>query len=217
MKQTDQIKIVLVEDIKDVREGLKYVLSFEPTFSVMKAYEAAEELINDLKTGFNKPDVVLMDIELPGMSGIEATRTISRNFPDLDILILTIFEEEKKILEALRSGARGYILKNTKPQVLVDQIRSLSQGGTPISPAIAGTLVSEIQNTAPPEKKDYALTTREKQILEDIIEGKTCRDISEKYAITVSTSKKHILHIYQKLNVKSKVEIVKKVIHEGLL
>ena len=216
MNKQNRLKIVLVEDIKDVREGLKYFLSLEPTYSVINTYEAAEDLISALKEGL-KPDVILMDIELPKMNGIEATRIITQDFPSITILILTIFEEEIKILEALRSGAKGYILKNTKPQDLIDQIKCLSEGGTPISPSIAGTLVSEIQKTAPPAKKDYCLTTREKQILEDIIEGETSREIADKYSISASTAKKHILHIYQKLNVKSKVEIVKKVINEHLL
>ena len=216
MNKQSKLKIVLVEDIKDVREGLKYFLSLEPTYSVINTYEAAEDLITGLKDGLT-PDVILMDIELPGMNGIEATRIITQKFPSISILILTIFEEEVKILEALRSGAKGYILKNTKPQDLIDQIKCLSEGGTPISPSIAGTLVSEIQKTAPPAKKDYSLTSREKQILEDIIEGHTSREIANKYSISASTAKKHILHIYQKLNVKSKVEIVKKVINEHLL
>ena len=216
MGKYKRLKIVIVEDIKDVREGLKYFLSLEPSFSVLKTYEEAEDLIAGLKGGL-KPDVILMDIELPKMNGIDATRTITQDFPETAILILTIFEEEEKILEALRRGAKGYILKNTKPQELIDQIKCLSEGGTPISPSIAGTLVSEIQKTAPPAKKDYFLTAREKQILENIIEGHTSREIADKYSISASTAKKHILHIYQKLNVKSKVEIVKKVINEKLL
>lgn len=216
MNNDKPLRIVLVEDIKDVREGFKYFLSLEPNFTVVKAYENARELFDDLENGL-KTDVVLMDIELPKMNGIEATGTITRLYPNIAVLILTIFEEERKILAALRSGARGYILKNTKPHVLVDQIKCLADGGSPISPSIAGTLITEIQKTTPPTKKDYSLTTREKQILENIVEGMTCRDIAHKYSISLSTSKKHVLHIYQKLNVKSKVEIVKKVINEGLI
>jgi len=216
MSSSESIRIAIVEDLTDVREGLKYFLSMEPTFSVLKPYENAEALLSDLQRG-KIPDVVLMDIELPGMTGIEATGKISLSYPDISVLILTIFEHEEKILQSIRAGARGYILKNTKPQALIDQIKSLSQGGSPISPAIAGTLLSEIQKYSPPRRKEYNLTNREKQILEEIIEGKTYKEIAEKFSIATSTAKKHILHIYQKLNVRSKVEIVKKVIREKLL
>jgi len=210
------VRIAVVEDIKDVREGMRYLLGMEETFQVIKCFESAESLLADLKGGL-KPDVILMDIELPGMSGIEATRCISNGFKNIAVLILTIFEEEDKIMKAIRAGARGYVLKNTRPQVLIDQIKSLSTGGSPISPAIAGTILSEIQRTTPPAQKDYHLTARETQILNDIIEGETYRDIATKYNIANSTAKKHILHIYQKLNVKSKVEIVKKAFREGLI
>lgn len=217
MERTENIRIVIVEDIKDVREGLKYILSLEPSFKVLETFESAEKMLYKIKKGLN-PHVILMDIELPDINGIEATRIVTDNYPDIAVLILTIFEEEKKILESIRAGARGYILKNTKPHDLIDQIRSLYQGGSPISPSIARKILAEIQKETPkPKKKEYNLTVREKQILEEIIEGHTYRQIADKFGIASSTAKKHILHIYQKLNVSSKVEIVKKVIKEGLI
>lgn len=216
MRETDYIRVAVVEDVKDAREGLKFLLSMEQSFRVVQAYESAEGLLKDIEGGV-VPDVVLMDIGLPGMDGIEATREVVRAAPSVAVLILTIFEDEAKILESIRAGARGYILKNTKPRDLVEQILSVRAGGSPISPAIAGTLLREIRLTAPPDRKDYSLTARERQILQDIIEDGTYRDVARKYCIAESTAKKHILHIYQKLEVNSKVAIVKKVLKERLL
>lgn len=217
MKIPQLIRIAIVEDMKDVREGIGYYLNLEPTFQVRGFFESAEAFLESLDSG-QLIDVVLMDIKLPGMTGIETIPHIKQRSPETAILMLTIFEDQDKILQSIRAGAGGYILKNTKPQNLIEQIKSLHDGGSPISPTIARTILTEIQRKSPPNvTKDYGLTPREHQILEDIIDGLTYKNISERYDIAASTAKKHILHIYQKLNVSSKVEIVKKVIREGLI
>ena len=209
--------MAIVEDMKDVREGIAYYLNLEPSFQVRFTFESAEEFLEKLEAGI-AVDVVLMDIQLTGMSGIEAIPLIKQLSPNTTILMLTIFEDQDKILQSIRAGASGYILKNTKPQNLIEQIQSLQYGGSPISPTIARTILTKIQMESTPEAtKDYGLTPREQQILEDIINGLTYKDIALNYNIASSTAKKHILHIYQKLNVTSKVEIVKKVIREGLI
>ena len=212
MKTSQHIRIAIVEDMKDVREGMGYYLNMEPTFQVRGSFESAETFLESLESG-RRVDVVLMDIQLPGMTGIEAVPLVKERSPDTAVLMLTIFEDQEKILQSIRAGAGGYILKNTKPQNLIEQIKSLHDGGSPISPTIARTILTEIQRESPPNvTKNYGLTPREHQILEDIIDGLTYKDIAERYDIAASTAKKHILHIYQKLNVSSKVEIVKKVI-----
>lgn len=217
MNTLERIRIAIVEDMTDVREGLRYYLNMEKQFRVLGFYDAAEKLLEDFKKGLIV-DVILLDIELPGMNGIEAIPVIQEACPQASVLMLTIFEDKTKILKSIRAGAGGYILKNTKPQDLIEQIHSLHSGGSPISPSIARTILTEIQKESHPEEQnDYGLTPREKQILEDIIDGLTYKDIAEKYTIAASTSKKHILHIYQKLNVSSKVEFVKKVIREKLI
>lgn len=217
MKTPHFIRIAIVEDMKDVREGIGYYLNLEPTCKVRGLFESAEAFLKSLESG-QSIDVVLMDIQLPGMTGIEAIPLIKQKSPDTAILMLTVFEDQDKILQSIRAGAGGYILKNTKPQNLIEQIKSLHDGGSPISPTIARTILTKIQRESVPDgSKDYGLTPREQQILEDIIDGLTYKEIAERYIIAASTAKKHILHIYQKLNVSSKVEIVKKVIREGLI
>ncbi len=211
------IELSIIEDIDEVRQGLKYLIGADPEIKVLKTYTRAEEFIDSFPL-FGIPDIILMDIGLPGMSGIEATKVIKKEYPGIDILILTIFEEEDKILNAIQAGATGYILKNTRPGELISQIKSIHTGGAPISPQIARKILDEFRKeTKIVEKKEYHLTPREKEILKSIVEGLTYKEISLKHGIASSTVKKHILHIYRKLHVNSKVEFIKKVIDENLI
>lgn len=207
------ITLMICEDVKDVREGLKYLLGMEEEIHVLEAVSSAEDLFLAIQK-CGQPDIVLMDIVLPGMSGIEATKRIKATYPDIRVLILTIFEEEEKILSAIQAGATGYILKNTRPGEVVSQIRALHSGGSPISPNVARVLLDEFRKDNTNRiKEDYRLTPREKEIMQGIIQGYTYREIAEQCNIASSTVKKHILHIYKKLKVNSKVEFIKKVMN----
>lgn len=209
--------LAVVEDEREVREGLKYLLGLDGRIRIAASFSRAEELFAWL--GENRePDIVLMDINLPGMDGIEATRLLGRSHPSVLVLILTIFEEEEKILAAIKAGAKGYILKNTRPEALLEQILSVRSEGSPISPTVARRILEEIQRSAPGrEAADYELTPREREVLKDVVDGLTCRELAEKHHIAGSTAKKHILHIYQKLNVSSRAEIVRKALEERLV
>jgi DNA-binding NarL/FixJ family response regulator len=214
--KVNPIRVAIVDDVQEVRDGLKYLLNLDDRIHVGRTYSTSEALLEAMKTG-PPPDIVLMDIGLPGMSGIEATRAVKELYPRVNVLMLTIFEEEEKILASIRSGADGYILKNNRPDQLIEQIKSAREGGSPISPTVARRLLAEIQK----EKRhnlvsEYGLTPREKEILKDVVDGYTYKEIAEKHGIAGSTSKKHILHIYQKLNVTSKAQIVRKAIDENL-
>ncbi len=205
------IRVMICEDVEDVREGLKYLLNMDPEIEVVDAVPTAEKLFLTVEE-HGVPNIILMDIVLPGMDGIEATKKLKALYPDIDILILTIFEEEEKILSAIQAGATGYILKNTRPGELTAQIKALHSGGSPISPNVARVLLHEFQREKRHNGRDeYNLTPREKEIMQGIIKGYTYREIAEEYNIASSTVKKHILHIYKKLNVTSKVEFIKKV------
>ena len=212
------IKLVIVEDSIEAREGFKYLLRLEKDIRVLKACESAEDLIGD-RDVLLAADVILMDIELPGMNGIKATRTIKKDYPDIDILMLTIFEDQEKIVKAVKAGAAGYILKNSSPGDLVQQIRALSQGGSPISPGAARKLLDGMRETEQTGRTtdDYNLTPREVEVFKAIVQGYTYKEMADELNIASSTAKKHILHIYRKLNVSSKIEFIKKVIDEKLL
>lgn len=212
-----RVDVVIVEDEKEVREGLRYFLGLDNRIRVAASFVQAEDFLAWLADN-PEPDIVLMDIHLPGMSGIEATRALQAGHPGLVVLILTIFEEEDKILDSIKAGAKGYILKNTKPEQLLEQILSAGAEGSPISPTVARRILEEIRRGGLNERAaDYRLTPREQEVLKDIVDGLTYRELAERHHIAGSTAKKHILHIYQKLNVSSKAEIVRKALDERLV
>lgn len=211
------VSVAIVEDQQEVREGLAYLLGLDPRIRVVKGFERAEAFLKWLEAA-RPPDVALMDINLPGMSGIDATRALRDRLPGLVVLILTVFEEPETILSAFRAGARGYLLKNTRPEALVEQILCSVDDGSPISPTVARRLLEELRRGGEPAAPaDYGLTARERQVLRDIVDGLTYRELAERHHIAGSTAKKHILHIYQKLNVSSKAEIVRKALDERLI
>jgi DNA-binding NarL/FixJ family response regulator len=211
------IRIMICEDEREARESFRYLLGLDEEIRVMGTFATAEALIECIKD-VGPPDVVMMDIGLPDMSGIEATGIIHERWPDINILILTIFEEEEKILSAVQAGAAGYVLKNTRPGELTSQIKALHRGGSPISPGVARKLLGELRRERTPvETIDYKLTPRELEVMGGIVEGFTYSEIADKYGISGSTVKKHILHIYRKLDVSSKVEFMKKVMRDNLL
>jgi len=214
------VTIAIVEDQREVREGLTYLLGLDGRVRVIGGFDAAEGLL-DWMAGAEKrdePDIVLMDIHLPGMDGIEATRVLRSARPNMVVLILTVFEEPDTILAAFRAGARGYLLKNTRPEALLDQVLSALDDGSPISPTVARRLLDELRRDADEgASADYGLTAREREVLRDIVDGLTYKELAEKHHIAGSTAKKHMLHIYQKLNVSSKAEIVRKALSEHLV
>ncbi|MCK5154589.1 MAG: response regulator transcription factor [Spirochaetales bacterium] len=211
------IRLVIIEDVDEVRQGLKYLLGLDSELEIIKSYGSAEPFLNSFPL-LTVPNIILMDIGLPGINGIEATKIIKKEYPDIDILMLTIFEEEDKILNAIQAGATGYVLKNTDPGELVSQIKSIFSGGSPISPNIARKILTEFRkDRSHNERKNYNLTPREKEIFKSIADGLTYKEISSLHNIASSTVKKHILHIYQKLEVNSKVEFIKKVMEEDLI
>jgi DNA-binding NarL/FixJ family response regulator len=212
------IKVAICEDVREVREGFRYLLSIAPEIRVIGAFSSAEEMIGYLDSGAVIPDIVLMDIVLPGISGIEATGIIKHRYPSVEILILTVFEEEQKIIAAIEHGAAGYVVKNTSPGELIAQIKDLHAGGSPISPQIARKLFSELRRGRPhPFTEEYGLTPREREVVQAIVKGLTYREIAEQLNIAGSTAKKHILNIYKKMQVTSKVEFMKKVMKTDLL
>ncbi len=211
------LDLIIVEDQKEVREGLRYLLGLDPRVNMVRTYDRVETLLDALDT-LPTPDLVLMDIGLPGMSGIEGVRAVKKRFPSVSVIILTVFEDTDRILESIRAGANGYLLKSTKPDILLEQILGAAKEGSPLSPRVAKRLLEEIQESGEQSSlSDYGLTPRERQILTDVVNGFTYREIAARYNIAASTVKKHILHIYQKLDVSSRAEFVRKAIREKLV
>lgn len=203
------IRVMICEDVKEVREGLKFLLEMDEEIEVISVAESAKELFS-LIDQKGTPDVVLMDIGLKGISGLEATSAITEKYPKVKVLILTIFEEEEKILRAIENGASGYILKNSKPEELVSQIKAAHAGGVPVSPSVAKVLLKELRKSAVEPCNKYHLTNREKEIMKALMDGLTYKEIAQHFNIASSTVKKHILNIYRKMEVSNKVEFMRK-------
>ncbi len=209
------IKIIVFDDNKHIRESLSLLLVTDPRFNLAGAYndaEDAERLISAIA-----PDVVLMDIDMPGKNGIDAVGDIHKVFPQLPIIMLTVFEDEDRVFRSLRNGALGYILKSTAPERLLDAITEVMHGGAPMSPSIARKVMSHLQAEASPQKIDYSLTQREKDVLALLVEGNSYKMIADKLEIGFETVRSHIKKIYDKLHVQTMTEAVSKTLREKLL
>jgi DNA-binding NarL/FixJ family response regulator len=160
------------------------------------------------------PDTVLMDIGLPNISGIEGVRTVKLNFPEVQAMMFTVFEDDEKIFDAIRAGASGYLLKKTPPEEIIEAIRELAQGGAPMSASIARKVIQSFQEHATPPIEDYQLTAREKEILYSLVDGLSYKKIADKYCVSISTIRTHICNIYQKLHVNSKSQAVAKILQK---
>jgi DNA-binding NarL/FixJ family response regulator len=201
------ITICIVEDNKDIRQALEQIIKMSDGYACVGSFENAEDAL----TGIPElhPKVVLMDINLGGMSGIECVRLLKPKNPDILFMMCTVYEEDEKIFEALRAGANGYILKKTAPAKLLEAIKELNEGGSPMSSQIARKVVAAFQNK-PSDNSLATLSNREKEILELLAKGLLYKEISAQLCISQETVRKHVYHIYEKLHVSNRIEAVNK-------
>jgi DNA-binding NarL/FixJ family response regulator len=204
------IKVAVVEDNPALRNSLASLLSSEEGIQCVGTMGNLHNIVSDLNKA--KPDVVLMDIGLPDISGIEGVRTLKSNFPDIQILMFTVFEDDEKIFEAIRNGASGYLLKKSSPADIIDAIKELHSGGAPMSAAIARKVIQSFQAAPSPSILENQLTPREKEVLYSLVDGLSYKKIADKYCISISTVRTHITNIYEKLHVNSKAQAVAKVL-----
>ena len=213
------IRVAIFEDNKLVRDALEAIINGTTGYSCCAAYSDANQLEQKIKS--SHPDVVLMDIEMPGTNGIDATKTICENFPDSKVLIQTVFNDSDKIFRALCAGASGYILKNDSPANQVEAIHEVFNGGAPFSSSIAKKILNFFTQKnivlVPQENEDYHLSEREKEILHMMMEGHNYRSIAEKTFISYETVRTHVKKIYKKLHVASRHEAVLKATQQGLV
>ena len=204
------IKLAIVEDNTALRQSLEQL--FNRT-SNMKCVASLNNLLN-VVSEFQKsqPDIVLMDIGLPAINGIEGVRTVRSNFESILVIMFTVFEDDEKIFEAIRSGASGYLLKKTPPEEILDAINELHEGGAPMSPSIARKVIQAFQVKPSSVLEDHQLTSREKEILYALVDGLSYKKIAEKYFVSIHTVRSHISSIYEKLHVNSKSQAVAKVL-----
>ena len=205
------IKVTIFEDNRNLREGLFQLIDGSDGFRCVGAFANCDRLIQNIKE--SKPDVVLMDIEMPGISGIEAIKILKENFPEVKVLMETIFEDNDKIFDSICNGAEGYILKNTPPVLILSAIKEIYEGGAPMTPSVASKVLKMFKkNSSPYLKEPIDLTEREKEILKSLVEGMSYKMIAATCFISIDTVSGHIKNIYKKLQVHSKSEAVVKAI-----
>jgi DNA-binding NarL/FixJ family response regulator len=196
------IQIVVIEDDEIIREGYSLLISQSEGFRVVNSYASFDEAVKTIADDF--PDVILLDIEMPGTNGIQAIPKLKRMLPHTYILILTVYESEKMIFDALASGASGYLTKNTPASKIVESIREVKDGGGPMSVNIARMVIKSFQ-----KNQESPLSKRETQILEQVAEGKSRSQIAKDLFIDLETVRSHIKNIYLKLDVNSRADAIK--------
>lgn len=201
------IKVSIVEDLAEVREGLSELVSSDKELLMMENFDNAESAIKKLPT--LAPDVVIMDINLPGMSGIECIRTVKEKCPGTQFMMFTVYETDEKVLQALQAGASGYLLKRTEPRRILESIKELNQGGSPMSSNIARKLVNIFFHEKARSKKEI-LSDRENEVLQLLADGLLYKEIADRLHIGHGTVRQHIHNIYEKLHVQNRTEAVNK-------
>ena len=202
------VTVAIVEDNHDIREGLALLINGAPGFKCIAACANAEEALVGLPV--KQPDVILMDIQLPGMSGIECIRELKLQLPDTQILMLTVFEDHDRIFQSLTAGATGYLIKKTPPAKLLEAIREIHRGGSPMTGQIARRVVEALRLVPLPADPELQLGKREQEILTHLAQGFLYKEIAAKLGISIDTVRSHIRIIYEKLQVRTRAEALLK-------
>ena len=209
------IKVALIEDRREIREGLAMLIGGTPGYSCTGSYRSMEEALDKIRADL--PHVALCDIGLPGMSGIEGMRILKERYPELLLIMLTIYDDDERIFDALCAGACGYLLKKTPPARLLESLREAVEGGSPMSPEVARRVIALFREIRPPDRADYALTPHEKRLLKLFVEGHNYKTAAAELGVTVNTVSFHLRKIYEKLQVHSKSEAVAKALRDRLV
>jgi DNA-binding NarL/FixJ family response regulator len=209
------IHVVLVEDRRDTREALAALLAREPDLVLVGAHGSMESALRASATP--APDVALLDIELPGMSGIGGVRALRQRHPALQVLMITVREDDASVFEAICAGASGYLLKDTPPDGIARALRELVAGGAPMSPQIARKVVQAFARVAPPPRAAHELTAREVELLGLLVEGHGYKSVARALGISIDTVRFHVRNVYEKLHVHSKSEAVSQALRRGLI
>lgn len=220
------IKIALVEDVPALRSRFEDVIRFYKDIKLVASYASGEAALNGLKKlpASKLPDIVLMDIELPKISGIETTIALKELLPDIEVMMITVFEDEQKIFHSIQAGASGYLLKDDPPDEIADAIRSLHKGGAPMSRSVAKKILEFTREQIKPaaakqefSAADFALTEREKELLQGLVNGETYTSLAKQVFLSPLTVKTHIKNIYKKLHVHSRAHAVRVALEKHLV
>jgi DNA-binding NarL/FixJ family response regulator len=214
-RQPEEIRVAIVEDQQRTREGLGVLIGGTAGFRVTGSFGSMEEAIPRIDA--DPPHILLADIGLPGMSGIEGVRRLKTRLSDLQILMLTVYTDNEHVFEAICAGASGYLLKDTPPHRLLESLRELHAGGAPMSPEVARKVVTTFQKVAPPGNADHRLSARELEILKLLTDGHSYKTAAHALSLSIDTVRFHIRSIYAKLHVHSKSEAVTAALRQGII
>lgn len=209
------IKLLIYEDNPQLREGLTMLINGSDGFEVLASFKNCNNVLQEIKT--YKPDVILMDIDMPGTNGIEGLKQIRLVDSEIKILMLTVFDDNKNVFEAISNGANGYVLKKTPPARLLEYIQEASTGGAPMTSSIATQVLKMFSSLHNEKGEDYNLSEREKQVLSLLVNGYSYKMISAEMFIAIDTVRSHIKKIYEKLHVNSKSEAVAKAFKDKIV
>ena len=213
--EPEPLRVAIVEDQPDIRGGLGLLIHGTPGYRVAGSFRTMEEAL--AKIGKDLPDVALVDIGLPGMSGIEGTRRLRERYAALAVMMLTVYGDDDRIFEAMCAGACGYLLKKTPPARLLESLREVVAGGAPMSPEVARRVVQLFQKFHPPESAAYRLSATEMHLLKLLAEGHHYKTAAAEMQISINTVSYHMRSIYQKLQVHSKSEAVARALRDRLI
>ncbi len=209
VKNKNKVNVSIVEDIDEIRNALRVLINGSPGFECVHVFADAEEALKNMSS--KEIDVVLMDINLPGMDGIECMKTLKPEMPKAQFMMCTVYDDDDHIFNALKSGASGYILKRTSPAQILEAIHDLHEGGSPMSSEIARRVVDSMQKSKKRSDATELLTARENEILDYLAKGYLYKEIATELFISKGTVKKHIHNIYDKLHVQNRTEALNKV------
>lgn len=203
------ISVGIVEDNGKIRDLIQRYLDMQDGLACKAAMESVEDMLAHLEKE-SKPDVLLMDIQLPGMSGIEGIGIIKEKYPDIEIIMLTVYHDSHKIFDSLMAGASGYLLKHTSLPEIKESIENLAAGGAPMSPQIARKVIQHFNKPDKKKETESDLTPREQDIVNGLVDGLSYKLIADRFDISIDTVRAHIRNIYKKLHVNSKAEVITK-------
>ena len=209
------IRVAIIEDQPEIREGLGVLIEMAEGYQCLGRYGSMEEALTDI--GRNIPNVALVDIGLPGMSGIDGIQLLKRQYPDLSLVALTVYDDDDRIFEALCAGATGYLLKKTVPARLLESLKDVVAGGSPMSPEVARRVIALFQNVRPPTRADCHLTPHETRLLKLLVQGHTYKTAAAELGSSIHAVSFHMRNIYAKLQVHSKSEAVVKALRDRLV
>lgn len=211
----EDLRVGIIEDQQRTREGLKALIDLSEGFACVGAWRSMEEVFAVAAPA--APEVILLDLALPGVSGIEGLPQLRERFPNAVVVVLTVYEDDSRIFDALCAGASGYLLKNTRPPKLLEALREAKSGGAPMSPHIAKRVVELFRRFHPPERAQHNLTPHELRLLKLLVEGHSYKSAATELKVSVNTIAFHVQNIYTKLQVHSKSEAVARALRERLL